>query len=84
MKVIEKSLWGIALSENEIMTTKKIKILKQIIDELQEDILGCCVTQGAVSENEKWYIIRKRLLLKKELEVTKEDLKEAIHEKLIK
>lgn len=66
------------------MTQKKIKDLKLRIAELKEAIEGCCSIEGGLSEKEKWYYIRKLHLLKTELNTCEEDLKEAIHEKLIK
>ena len=66
------------------MTRKAIKNLKERIEELEEGIQKCCPTQGAVSEKKRWYFFRQLLQLRTELESCKEDLEEAIHEKLTK
>lgn len=85
MKVFEKSLWGEALSKTKIkVTAKAIKELRNRVIEIKEKIPDYCPTQGAVSEKKRWYFTRRLFQLRTELEACKEDLKEAIHEKLIK
>lgn len=66
------------------MTAKNISNLRLRVAELKEAIESCCFIEGALSEKQKWYYIRKLHQLRTELRTCEEDLKEAIHEKLTK